>query len=82
MKHHKREEQLAITGKENLSAISTTTSADTEPEKFFTNDKNDRAYHNVKMHLEKIHNRKSEIEDPYLKKVEAFNRLRKIVKKL
>jgi protein-tyrosine-phosphatase len=63
--------------KENLSS-----SINTEIEKPMPTDKKDRAYHDIKIHLEKIHNKKSEIEDPWLKKVEAFSRLRKIIRKL
>ena len=63
--------------KENLS-----TSINGEAEKPMPTDKRDRAYHDIKIHLEKIHNKKTEIEDPWLKKVESFNRLRKIIRKL
>ena len=73
LKSHKKEEQLSITEKVNVTNVTT------EIEKPIPTDKNERAYHDIKMHLEKIHNKKSEIEDPWLKKVEAFNRLRKII---
>ena len=63
--------------KESLS-----TSINGETEKPMPTDKRDRAYHDIKIHLEKLHNKKTEIEDPWLKKVESFNKLRKIIRKL
>ena len=71
------EQQLSITESNSLSM-----STNGEAEKPMPTDLNDRAYHDIKLHIEKIHNYKSEIEDPWLKKVESFNRLRKIVRKL
>jgi protein-tyrosine-phosphatase len=43
---------------------------------------NKTSEHDIRVHLEKIHKKKFEIEDPYLKKLDEFNKLRRLVRKL
>lgn len=38
--------------------------------------------HDIGFHLEQIHGKKAEIDDPHLKKLELLRKLRKLLKKL
>jgi hypothetical protein len=63
--------------RENKSQLSIT---DGKAHNVSADEKQDDA-HDIKTHIEKIHNIKKQLDDPQAKRMESFRKLRKLIKK-